>query len=117
MLIRFPKLWKMKQTYNNMSFISVEQSGNSLVVQWLQFHPSTEDGMGLIPGKGTKIPHAAPLGQENKTTTSTKTVNITGIFFFPKGVSFEGEVQDLKSFTGLGGCPHVSYTEARPGRW
>ena len=55
----------MKQTYNNMSFISVEQSGNSLVVQWLQFHPSTADGMGLIPGKGTQILHAAPLGQTN----------------------------------------------------
>ena len=85
MLIRFHKLWKMKQTYNNMSFINVEQSGNSLVVRGLQFHPSTADGMGLIPGKGTQILHAAPLGQENKTkpkaTTSTKTVNITGIFF------------------------------------
>lgn len=120
MLIRFHKLWKIKQTYNNMSFINIEQSGNSLVVRGLQFHPSTADGMGLIPGKGTQILHAAPLGQENKTkpkaTTSTKTVNITGIFF-PKCMSFEGEAQDLKSFTGLGDCPHVSYTEARPGRW
>ena len=62
----------MKQTYNNMSFISVEQSGDSLVVPWLQFHPSTAGGMGLIPGQGAKILHAAPLGQENKTKPNPK---------------------------------------------
>ena len=32
--------------------------GDLPVVQWLRFHPSTAGGTGLIPGQGTKIPHA-----------------------------------------------------------
>ena len=31
----------------------------SLAVQRLRLHASTAGGMGLIPGQGTKIPHAA----------------------------------------------------------
>ena len=30
-------------------------AGNSLVVQWLGFHPFTAKGPGLIPVQGTKI--------------------------------------------------------------
>ena len=33
--------------------------GTSLAVQWLRLHTSTAGGTGLIPGQGTKIPHAA----------------------------------------------------------
>ena len=29
--------------------------GTSLAVQWLRLHASIEGGMGLIPGRGTKI--------------------------------------------------------------
>ena len=32
---------------------------NSLTVQWLGLHTSTAGGMGSIPCRGTKIPHAA----------------------------------------------------------
>ena len=32
--------------------------GSSLAVQWLVLHASTAGGTGLIPGQGTKIPHA-----------------------------------------------------------
>ena len=28
-------------------------------VQWLRILPSNEENMGLIPGRGTKIPHAS----------------------------------------------------------
>ena len=42
--------------------------GASLVVQWLRLHPSIAGGTGLIPGLGTKIPHAAWYGQKNKRT-------------------------------------------------
>ena len=39
--------------------------GNSLVVQWLGLYASTAEGMGSIPGWGTKIPHAAgPKGKK-----------------------------------------------------
>ena len=31
----------------------------SLVVQWLRLHTSITGGTGLIPGEGTKIPHAS----------------------------------------------------------
>ena len=30
----------------------------SLAVQWSSVHPITAGGMGSIPGRGTKIPHA-----------------------------------------------------------
>ena len=32
--------------------------GPSLAVQWLGLRASTAGGTGLIPGQGTKIPHA-----------------------------------------------------------
>ena len=31
------------------------------MVQWLRFHASPPEGMGSIPGWGTKIPHAVHL--------------------------------------------------------
>ena len=40
--------------------------GNSLAVQWLGLRASTSGGTGLIPGRGTKIPQAARLGQKKK---------------------------------------------------
>ena len=29
------------------------------MVQWLRLHDSNPGGMGLIPGQGTRVPHAA----------------------------------------------------------
>ena len=31
-----------------------------LVIQWLRLHAANAGDQGLIPGKGTKIPHADP---------------------------------------------------------
>ena len=42
------------------------QLGTSLVVQWLSLCTSTAGGVGLIPGQGTKIPHAAWPRQKKK---------------------------------------------------
>ena len=39
--------------------------GTSLAVQWLRLHASTAGGTSSIPGRGTKIPHAASHGQKN----------------------------------------------------
>ena len=39
-----------------------------LVVQWLRFCTSNAGGMGLIPGQGTKIPHAARCSQKHTHT-------------------------------------------------
>ena len=41
-------------------------TGTSLAVQWLGLWASTAGDMGLIPGRGTKIPHAAWHGQKKK---------------------------------------------------
>ena len=44
-----------------------EPLGTSLVVQWLRLCASTSWGTGLIPGWGTKIPHAERCSQKLKT--------------------------------------------------
>ena len=38
----------------------------SLVVQWLRLYTSTAGGMGSIPDRGTKIPHAVQHNQKIK---------------------------------------------------
>ena len=43
--------------------------GTSLMVQWLRLQAANAGGMGLIPGQGTKIPHAAPSKIKSKLTT------------------------------------------------
>ena len=40
--------------------------GNSLMVQSLRLYASTAESAGLIPGPGTKIPHATWHGQKKK---------------------------------------------------
>ena len=40
--------------------------GTSLMVQWLRLQAANAGGMGLIPGQGTKIPHATGWGQKIK---------------------------------------------------
>ena len=46
------------------------------MVQWLGLHTSTAGGAGLIPGRGTNIPHATLHSQKKKTKQNkTKTQN------------------------------------------
>ena len=53
--------------------IEIEKSRNSLVVQWLGLCASNAGGTGLIPGQGTKMPHAAWHGRKtNKQTKNPK---------------------------------------------
>ena len=47
-------------------FEYIECFENSLAVQWLGLHAFTAEGMGSIPGRGTKIPHASQCGQNLK---------------------------------------------------
>ena len=44
--------------------LKFKKEGNSLEVQWLGIHTSTAGGTGSIPGRGTKIPHAARRSQK-----------------------------------------------------
>ena len=46
-------------------------SGTSLAVQWLRLRTPYTGGMGLIPGQGTKILHAAWCGQKKKKKEKT----------------------------------------------
>ena len=40
--------------------LNLEMWGRAfLVVQWLRLHASNAEAAGLIPGEGTKVPHAA----------------------------------------------------------
>ena len=41
-------------------------TGTSLVAQCARLRPPNAGGSGLIPGQGTKIPHATLHGQEKK---------------------------------------------------
>ena len=44
------------------------QSSEPLAVQWLRLHASNAGILGLIPGQGTKIPHATQHSQKHKYT-------------------------------------------------
>ena len=46
--------------------LSEENVWTSLVVQWLRLCISTAGGVGLIPGRGAKIPHAMQCGQKKR---------------------------------------------------
>ena len=67
--------------------------GTSLAVQWLRqlrLWASTTEGMGLIPGQGTKIPHAVQGGKKKvslkkfflKDCIKEKEMFFKWIFFF-----------------------------------
>ena len=49
-----------------------DKAGTSLAVQWLRLHASSAGGCGSIPGRGTKIPHAARRGQKIKKRNKDK---------------------------------------------
>ena len=46
--------------------------GTSLVIQWLRLCPSDAGGVGLVLGRGTKIPHAMQHGQKQKNKRKQK---------------------------------------------
>ena len=47
----------------NVTYLTSDVDGTSLVIQWVRLYASTAGGMGLIPGWGTKIPHAMQCSQ------------------------------------------------------
>ena len=57
--------WKCKRS-RRAKTLEKEEQGTSLAVQWLRLRTSTAGGSGLIPGRGTKIPHAVQHGQKKK---------------------------------------------------
>ena len=62
-------------------FAELNTTGTSLAVQWLRCCTSSVADVGLIPGWGTKIPHAAQRGQKQKQRQTNKqkpTENMSG---------------------------------------
>ena len=54
-----------------------------MVVQWLGLCTPTARGKGLIPGWGTKIPHATRYGQkQNKQANKTKICITVALMIF-----------------------------------
>ena len=52
--------------FNQVLFENIELYGNSLAVQWLGLCAFTAEGVGSIPGRGTRILQAVPGGQKKK---------------------------------------------------
>ena len=48
--------------------LKTKKTGTPLVVQWVRICTSAAGGHMLIPGQGTKIPHAVWCDQENTYT-------------------------------------------------
>ena len=62
------KSWGWSHHDGISALIRKDTRGTSLAVQWLRLHTSSAGGMGSIPGRGTKIPHAVQGGQKKKKT-------------------------------------------------
>ena len=50
------------------------------MVQWLRHHASTAGAMGLIPGQGTKILHAAWHSQKKKNIESVAQKDLNSLY-------------------------------------
>ena len=60
----------------------------SLVVQWLRLHASNAGGVGLIPGRGTKIPHATQCSEmESKVQMSLNRISASSLLAFGKDLT------------------------------
>ena len=59
-----PKIIRRKEIIQIREEINKIKIWTSLVVQWLRLHASNARNVGLIPGQGTKIPHAMWHGQK-----------------------------------------------------
>ena len=72
-------LWPYQFSFWTVSFSLTYRT--SLEVQWLRPFTSNAGGVGLIPGWGTKIPHAAEHGQKVKKKKKKKGWH-TNIFYY-----------------------------------
>ena len=62
---------------NHLGHFKILGFGTSLAVQWLRLCASNAEGAGLIPGQGTKIPHAVQHCQKKKKKSLGFTSNIS----------------------------------------
>ena len=60
----FTHIHILKVQLRNKSLQKMNSQGNSLAVQWLGLCALTAEGLGSIPGRGTKPPQATWRGQK-----------------------------------------------------
>ena len=72
--------------------------GNFLAVQWLRLHASTTEGMGSVPGWGTKIPHTAWHGQKKKVLISLSWPILYNLYFIDLKINFVTSVYEHRIF-------------------
>ena len=56
--------WQWRWMYRVKEVEESKMSLTSLAVQWLRLHTLSAGGTGLMPGWGTKIPHAVQCSQK-----------------------------------------------------
>lgn len=61
----FPTNFSLHLFIRNINLIKNQGFGTSQGAQWLRFHHFNAEGVGVIPGHGTKIPHAPWHGQKD----------------------------------------------------
>ena len=67
-----------------------QKTKNSLAVQWLGLHTFTANGLGSIPGQGTKTPQVTQHGQKIKKKTLkielpyNPAIQLLGIYIWKK---------------------------------
>ena len=76
-----------------------EDSGTSLVVQWLGLRASTAGGTGSIPGQGTKIPQAVctPIHKEGNPKVPFPEILVCRIGLRPVNMCFSQRAQVIWS--------------------
>ena len=68
----------------------------SLMVQWLRLHAPNAGGIGLIPGQGTKTPHAIWSGKSKKKKKKKPTRLVSHVC-----VPYHGEDTSLPLFSEM----------------
>ena len=73
------------------------------MIQWLGLLTVTIEGLGSIPGWGTKIPHATPMQQKKKKEKKNKhersaSVNLPLVNFYPYLLSLLKELKEQHPF-------------------
>ena len=90
--------------------------GISLVVQWLRLCTSTAGDVGLIPGQGTKIPHAAKkkirCSPPKNNNAYHLRVSVAQEFRHGQGGSLTGSVQGV-----IWGCRYLKAHLGAHFRW
>ena len=71
-------LWWRADPFSNDAPGKERMAWTSLVAQGFKLHTAIAEGMGFIPGRGTKIPHAPQQYQKKKRKKMTSSWNVCG---------------------------------------